>query len=196
MLDSVWLGAFGAGWLWIVLVEPGFDFGEDVAALFGKPREMGRTRIGDHADGFAALGEKNEKFAALETGNSNVRLAMENQQRRSDLVRVHDSGKYQERLGTLFLKAHVVIDLAYVAGGNKAEPINDAGSFDGSFVAVRLRDGPGSHEATGAPAEDGLAVGIGPALRYGEIGGAVDVAVGAVAKMLIDGLEELSAVAC
>jgi hypothetical protein len=100
---------------------------------------------------------------------------VENQQRRGDLVRVHDSGKLQERLSTLFLKAHVVIDLADVAGGNKAEPIGDACSFDGSLVAMRLRDGPGSHEATGAPAEDGLAVGIGPALRYGEIGGAVDV---------------------
>src|SRR5882724_12334440 len=60
---------------------------------------------------------------------------------------------------------------------------------------MRLRDRPGGHEAAGAPTEDRQAIGIGPALRNGKIGGAVYVGVSAIAKVLVDGVEKIGAVA-
>src|SRR5208283_484412 len=174
---------------------PILDFGEDVAALFRKTGKMGRAGIRHHTDGLAALGEQNEKFASLEGRDTLVRLAVENQEWRGDLVSVHHGGKCQERRGIFFLQAHIVVRLTNITGGNEAEPIGDSRAFDGGFVAMGLRHGPRRHETAGTPTEDGLAIRVRPALSNGKIAGAVHIAVGAVSEMLINGLQEFGAVA-
>ena len=179
----------------VVLLQPFSQFREDVAALFDYLREMGRAGIGDHADSFSAFGEQNVEFAALESGNARVGFAVKDEQGRGDLVHMHHGGKLKQRSGIFFLQAGVEVNLPNVTGGDEAEPVGDTGAFDGGAIAVRLSDGPGSHEAAGAPAKDGEAVGVGPALGDGVIGGAVDVVVGAVAEVLVDGGEEVRAVA-
>src|SRR5690348_8892067 len=126
----------------IVFGEPVGQFLVDVAALFGEARKMRRAGIGDHADGFAALPEQYKKFAALKRRYPDISFAVQDEQRSCDLIRVHDGGKLQHRCGIFFLKTSVVIHLPDVAGGNEAEPVRDAGAFDGGFVAMRLRDRP------------------------------------------------------
>ncbi len=151
--------------------------------------------IGDHADGFAAFGQKDEEFPALEHGDALIGFPVQDQERSGDAVDVHHGGIDQERSGIFFLEAHVVIDLEDVAFWNKTEPIGDARAFDGGFVAVGLCDGPGGHEAAGAPTKDGEAIGVCPSLGDGKIGGAIDILIGAIAEMLIDGFEEFGAIA-
>ena len=107
-----------------------------------------------------------------------------------------DGGELGKACGIFVGPARVVVDLLDVAGPEERGPVGDAGTFNGGFVAVGLSDGPGSHEAARAPAKDGKAVGVGPSLSDGVIGCAVDVVVGAVAEVLVNGGEEVRAVAC
>ena len=74
-------------------------------------------------------------------------------------------------------------------------PVGDAGAFDGGLVAVGLGHRPGGHESACAPAEDGEAIGIGPALGDGEVGCAVYIFIGAVAEVLVNGGEKIGTIA-
>src|SRR5512135_1397253 len=180
----------------VVPLQPVPHLLKDVPYLLGEPGEMRRSRISDHADRLATFSEKDEQLAPLEGRYAQVGFPVEDEKRGGDLVRVHDGGKAQEWRGVLLLQAGIVIDLRDITGWNEAQPIRDAGTFDRGPIALGLRDGPGRHETTGAPSEDGEAARIGPPLGDGEVGCAVHVAVGPVAEMLVDRVEELRAVAC
>ena len=150
--------------------------------------------IGHHAHGLSTLCEENEKFTPLEGGHTQVRFAVKDEQRGCNLVGVHHGGKLQERSRVFSQPAHIIVNLRNVARGDEAEPVRDARTLDRRFVAMRLRDRPRGHESARAPAKHGQAIWISPPLSYGKVGGAVDIGVSAVAKVLIDGLEELGAV--
>src|ERR1700685_4275289 len=94
------------------------------------------------------------------------------------------------------MQAGVVVSLPNVTGGDEAEPVGDPGAFDGGAIAMGLSDGPGSHEAAGAPAENGQAIRVRPSLGDGKVGGAIDVVIGAITEMLINRRQKIRTVAC
>src|SRR5271163_76203 len=107
---------------------------------------------------------------------------------------MHHGGELQHWRCVLLLQPRVVVLLPDVACGDETQPVGDTRPLDRSLVAMRLGYRPRGHESARAPTEYGQPVGIGPALRDCEIGGAVHIAIGAIAEMLIDGHEEIGTV--
>src|SRR5215471_3014109 len=119
---------------------------------------------------------------------------MEDEQWSGHVLRMHGGGKLQESIRIFVGPAGVIVDLLNVAGPHESEPVGDSSSFNRRLVAMSLRDGPRGHESSRTPSEYGETVWVRPGLCHGEISAAVDVAIGAIAEVLVNRAQEFGAV--
>src|SRR5579863_4544722 len=107
---------------------------------------------------------------------------------------MHGCRVHQKGLRIFVGPARVVVELLNVAGPYERKPVGNASAFNGRLIPMGLGNGPRGHKAAGAPAENGQAVRVGPSLAEGVVGRAVDIAIGTISEMLVDGVHEGGAI--
>src|SRR4029077_4564927 len=99
---------------------------------------------------------------------------------------MHDGGEDKECNRIFVWPARIEVNLLKVACPNEAGPVGNTSAFDGGLVSMRLSDRPGGHLSACTPTENSQATRISPALLDGIVCRAVYIAIGAIAKMLVD----------
>src|SRR5208282_3517738 len=172
----------------VIARQPRGNFTKHILSLLPQCRKMRRARIRYHARSLAARRQNLEILTSLKGRNALIGCAMQNEQWSGHVLGMHDGGERQKCAGIFVWPASIVVDLLQVAGPHKAEPVGNARTLNGSFVAVRLSNRPRGHKTARAPAKYRKPIRIRPALRDGKVGGAVYVAIGAISKVLVDGV--------